>query len=254
MNNMADLFWQASLDEIKQGYHYDAAAGEFVCLMCGRAFADGEVFAHGDKFYEARKYVAVHIAASHRSPFHSLLELDRKLTGLTEHQKSLLELFYAGRSDNEVAKELGTGSTSTVRNHRFALRERQKQAKVFLAIMELLAERVPKKSSFIDIPASARSVDERFAITEEENAKILAASLPHGPDGPIEHFPAKEKKRLAILRHVAKYFDPAATYSEKEVNAILKRFYDDYVLLRRYLIDYGFMDRKTDGSAYWVKR
>lgn len=254
MNDMADLFWQASLAELKQGYRYDAAAGEFVCLMCGRAFADGEVFAHGDRFYEARRYVAVHVAESHRSPFHSLLELDRKLTGLTEHQKSLLELFYAGRSDNEVAKELGTGSTSTVRNHRFALRERQKQAKVFLAIMELLAEQVPKKSSFIDIPASARSVDERFAITEEENAKILATALPHGPDGPIEHFPAKEKKRLAILRHVAKYFDPAATYGEKEVNAILKRFYDDYVLLRRYLIDYGFMDRKTDGSAYWLKR
>jgi DNA-binding CsgD family transcriptional regulator len=159
MNDMADLFWQASLAEIKQGYRFDAEAGAFVCLICGRAFADGEVFAHGDKLYEARKYVAVHIAASHRSPFHSLLELDRKLTGLTEHQKGLLELFYAGRSDNEVAKELGTGSTSTVRNHRFALRERQKQAKVFLAIMELLAERVPKKSSFIDIPASTVMID-----------------------------------------------------------------------------------------------
>lgn len=253
MNDMADFFWQASLAELKQGYRFDAAAGAYVCLMCGRAFADGEVFAHGDRLYEARKYVTVHIAESHRSPFHALLALDRKLTGLTDHQKAVLELFYAGRGDNEVARELGAGSTSTVRNHRFALRERQKQAKVFLAIMELLAEQVPKKSSFIDIPASARSVDERFAITEEENAKILAACLPDGPDGPIALFPTKEKKRLAILRHVAKYFDPAATYTEKEVNAILKRFYDDYALLRRYLIDYGFLDRRTDGSAYWVK-
>lgn len=250
---MADLFWQASLAELKQGYRFDGEVGEFTCLICGRAFADGEVYAHGDKLFEARKYVAVHIAESHRSPFHALLGLDKKLTGLTEHQKTILELFYAGSSDNEVARELGTGSTSTVRNHRFALRERQKQAKVFLAIMELLGERVPRKSSFIDIPANTRNIDERFAITEEENAKILAAYLPQGPDGPIEHFPAKEKKRVVILRHVMKYFDPAAMYTEKEVNAILKRFYDDYVLLRRYLIDYGFMDRKADGSSYWVK-
>jgi DNA-binding CsgD family transcriptional regulator len=250
---MTELFWQASPAELKQGYRYDAAAGEFVCLMCGRAFADGEVFPHGGKFYEARKYVAVHIAENHRSPFHALLALDRKLTGLTEHQKGILELFYAGRSDNEIAKELGAGSTSTVRNHRFALRERQKQAKVFLAIMELVAERAPKKSSFIAIPAGTRNIDERFAITEEENTKILAACLPGGPDGPIGHFPAKEKKRVAVLRHVAKYFDPTARYTEKEANAVLKRFYDDYALLRRLLIDYGFLDRTIDGSAYWVK-
>lgn len=253
MNDMADLFWQASLSELKQGYRFDTAAGEYVCLICGRTFADGEVFAHGDRLYEARKYVAVHIAESHRSPFHALLALDKKLTGLTEHQRTLLELFYAGRGDSDVTRELGTGSTSTVRNHRFALRERQKQAKVFLAIMELLAEQVPKKSSFIDIPASTRNIDERFAITAEENAKILAACLPDGPDGPIAIFPAREKKRVAILRHVANYFDPATIYTEKEVNAILKRFYDDYVLLRRYLIDYGFLDRRTDGSEYWVK-
>jgi hypothetical protein len=253
MHDVSELFWQASLGEIKRGYRYDGEAGTYTCLICGQMFADGEVFAHGERLYEARKYAAVHVAASHRSPFHFLVGLNKKLTGLTDHQKGILELFYDGRSDNEVAKELGAGSTSTVRNHRFALRERQKQAKVFLAIMELLAERAPKKSGFIDLPLNTRNVDERFAITAEENAKILASCLPNGPDGPLAIFPAKEKKRLAVLRHIVKYFDPAAQYAEKEVNAVLKRFYDDYVLLRRYLIDYGFMDRTTDGSKYWVK-
>lgn len=253
MNDVSELFWQASPAEVKQGYRYDEAGGVYICLICGQTFADGVVYRHGDLLYEARKYAAVHIAASHRSVFDFLLGLDKKLTGLTDHQKALLELFYAGRSDAEVAKELGTGSVSTVRNHRFALREKQKQAKVFLAIMELLAERTPKKSGFIDLPRGTRNVDERFAITAEENEKILAACLPDGPDGPLALFPAKEKKRLAILRHIVKYFDPTATYSEKEVNAVLKRFYDDYVLLRRYLVDYGFMDRTVDGGKYWIK-
>jgi hypothetical protein len=29
--------------------------------------------------------------------------------------------------------------------------------------------------------------------------------------------------------------------------------YDDYVTVRRYLIEYGFLDRKDDGSQYWLK-
>ncbi len=34
---------------------------------------------------------------------------------------------------------------------------------------------------------------------------------------------------------------------------ILKPIYHDYVMIRRYLIEYGFLDRHRDGSAYWVK-
>lgn len=42
-------------------------------------------------------------------------------------------------------------------------------------------------------------------------------------------------------------------YSEREVNRILKRIYEDYANLRRALIEYGFIDRTNDGSSYWVK-
>ncbi|MHB9094836.1 MAG: DUF2087 domain-containing protein [Eubacteriales bacterium] len=253
MTDISDLFWQASLQDIKQGYKYLQHSDEFICLICGKSFSNGIIYSSNGQLYEAQKYIKVHIAQGHRSAFHFLLNLDKKLTGLTEHQKTILELFYEGYSDNEVAKTLSTGSTSTIRNHRFTLREKQKQAKVFLAIMELLGEQVPKKHTFIEIPRSSKKVDDRFAITEQESEKILAAYFKQGPGGPLDSFPLKEKKRVAILRHLVKYFDANKTYTEKEVNAILKQFYDDYVLLRRYLIEYGFMDRTQDGSSYWVK-
>ena len=253
MNDLTELFWQASLTEIKQGYLYQEQTDEFICLICGKSFANGVIYPCQNQLYEARKYIALHIAEQHHSPFEVLINLDKKLTGLTDHQKIILELFYAGHTDTEIAKTLNTGSTSTIRNHRFSLREKQKQAKIFLAIMELLGEQTPKKQAFIDIPRSSQMVDDRFAITEEESKKIIAAYFKEGPDGPLSLFPGKEKKRIAIIRHLLKNFETGKNYTEKEVNTILQRFYSDYVLLRRYLIDYGFMDRKQDGSAYWVR-
>lgn len=252
MNDLSELFWQASLAEIKQGYIYQEPSDEFTCLICGQSFGNGIIYPHGAKLYEAKKYIRIHIEQNHYSAFAFLLTLDKKLTGLTDHQKTILELFYQGRSDNEVAKALGTGSTSTIRNHRFTLREKQKQAKVFLALMELLAEQLPPKNTFITIPRNSKNIDDRFAITEQENAAILAACFSRGLDGPLVAFPLKEKKRVAILRHLIKKFEPARTYTEKEVNSILKPLYSDYVLLRRYLIEYGFLDRTQDGSSYWV--
>ena len=253
MATLSDVFWQASLHEIKQGYLHPQDSDEFVCLICGKRFTNGVIYREDDQLYEAKKMVTIHIANSHRSMFHFLLNLDKKMTGFTDLQKSLLDLLYEGQSDQEVAKTLNAGSTSTIRNHRFNLRERQKQAKVFLAVMELLGERTPKKQAFVDIPLHSHQVDERYAITEEENEKILATHFKQGLSGALASYPLKEKKRVAIIRHIATFFDTNKNYTEKEINAILKPFYDDYVLLRRHLIDYGFMDRTKDGSAYWVK-
>lgn len=252
MNNIPELFWHATQNEIKQGYFYNEDTDEFTCLICGESISNGIIYPENNILYEAKKYIEIHIAKCHHSSFHFLLNLDKKLTGLTDHQKLILELFYEGNSDNDIAKVLGTGSTSTIRNHRFSLREKQKQAKVFLAIMELLGEQIPKKQSFIDIPRNAKQVDERFAITEQENESILNSYFKQGLNGPLDSFPLKEKKRVAILQHILKKFTANQRYTEKEVNAILKPLYEDYVLLRRLLIDYGFMTRTQDGSSYWL--
>ncbi|WP_047155271.1 DUF2087 domain-containing protein [Aneurinibacillus tyrosinisolvens] len=253
MNDVSELFWNATVEEIKHGYIYDDAAEEYICLVCGTRFMKGVIYSEEDVFYEAGKFAKLHLARAHTSMFDYLLSLDKKLTGLTEHQKMLINYFYQGRSDAEIVKELDGGSTSTIRNHRFTLREKAKQAKVFLAIMDLAEAKTGKQEKFISVHRTATMLDERYAITEQENEEIIAKYFENEGGGKLLEFPKKEKRKIAILKHVMKRFEPNKKYTEKEVNSVLKAVYDDYVTLRRYLIDYGFMERTSGGSAYWVK-
>ncbi|WP_238655173.1 DUF2087 domain-containing protein [Paenibacillus piscarius] len=253
--SISEKFWNASLEELKQGYSCEAEGtlAVFHCLVCGEQFEKGMIYKDGDRFYEAERFAAMHVDRSHGGMFNWLLTLDKKLTGLTDLQKGLLRAFRDNLTDAEAAKELGIGSTSTVRNHRFTLREKVKQAKLFLSIMELAEEKPGASSPLVSIPRTAVMVDERFAITEEENDDILRAYFKQGLDGPLAEFPKKQKRKAAILRHLIQRFEPGRTYSEKEINAVLEAAYPDYVTLRRYLIDYGLLDRKEDGSSYWVR-
>lgn len=253
--SISEKFWNASLAELTQGYVCEAegTVAVFRCLVCGEQYEKGMIYKDGDSYYEAERFAAMHVDRNHGGMFNWLLTLDKKLTGLTGLQKGLLQAFRHSLSDAEAAKELGIGSTSTVRNHRFTLREKVKQAKLFLAIMELAEEKPVASSPLVSVPRTAVMVDERFAITEEENDEILRAYFKQGLDGPLAEFPKKQKRKAAILRHLIQRFKTGRTYSEQEINAVLEAAYPDYVTLRRYLIDYGLLDRKEDGSSYWVR-
>lgn len=253
MNDVSELFWNASVEQLKKGYVYDGTTEEFTCLVCGRSYEKGIVYADDNRLYEAEKFAERHIAQEHSSMFDYMVGLDKKFTGLTDLQKSLLAMFYAGLSDKEIVDELDGGSASTIRNHRFSLREKMKQAKIFLAIMEMAEEKTANKQKFIATHRTPTMFDQRYAITEQENETILKTYFKDGLHGPLSEFPKKQKRKIAILTHIMKKFQPDRQYTEKEVKSILKPIYDDDVTIRRYLIDYGFMDRLPDGSKYWVK-
>ena len=236
------LLAQASVDDLKRGYVFDVTQDRFLCLCCGFKTEPGQIYRSADAYYDAEKFIRIHIDTEHGSALQILLQLDKRWTGLTELQTQLINLFAGGVSDQEIASQLGTGSVSTIRNHRFLLREKLKQAKCFLAIGELMEELSQTKSTvpMAKIPATVSA----------EEQKIIATYFPQGIDGPLTTYPGREKRRLIILRQLTERFVPHRAYSEKEVNAILSAAYEDHVLLRRQLIDYGFLSRRPDGSEY----
>jgi len=71
------------------------------------------------------------------------------------------------------------------------------------------------------------------------------------PDGRLKTIPAQRKKLEAVLRHVAKTFEPGKRYSEKQANEILARFHEDTASLRRELAGYGLLAREGGGGDYW---
>jgi len=70
-----------------------------------------------------------------------------------------------------------------------------------------------------------------------------------GPDGRLTSMPAKQSRKLAVFDLIAQRFVPGVRYTELEVNRELMQVYDDYVSLRRGLVDFGMLDR-ADGW-YW---
>ena len=83
----------------------------------------------------------------------------------------------------------------------------------------------------------------------EDVRKVLKSYL--NADGTIKQIPQEGKKLLIILNYVLDAFAFDATYTEKEVNSILRRFHVDTASLRRAFVDHGFLARESDGTKYW---
>jgi len=86
----------------------------------------------------------------------------------------------------------------------------------------------------------------------EETRRVLKKFLK--PDGSIRQIPNTRTQYASfqvILNYVLASFETKRDYTEKEVNAILKRFHEDVAGLRRDLVDSGMLARERDGSKYW---
>ena len=69
-----------------------------------------------------------------------------------------------------------------------------------------------------------------------------------------EHIARKLPKRMVQLERMVSVFEVDRRYSEFEVNVALMPFVIDHVFARRLLVEWGFLGRETDGSAYWMLR
>jgi hypothetical protein len=155
------------------------------------------------------------------------------------------------RTDGEIARELGRAE-STVRNHRFHFRKRCTEARILLALASIIHKESHVQAEFVqyhpDIPVS----DERIQTTVAEAEKILENVFHNGEQAALRRFPKKEKEKLVVLKKITEYFEKSRKYTEEEVNSLIRPMYGDHAAIRRYLVEYRFLCRTSDGSRYWV--
>jgi hypothetical protein len=80
----------------------------------------------------------------------------------------------------------------------------------------------------------------------EDDARILRRYF---RGGRLTQIPSQLSRRRVVLDRLAQEFDVGSRYSERQVNAILRRFHEDVASLRRFLVDEGFLDRAA--GDYW---
>ena len=63
----------------------------------------------------------------------------------------------------------------------------------------------------------------------------------------------KEKNKLLVLQIVLEMLKAKSLeFTEKELNEEIKEIYPDYSLIRRYLVDYKFLERDNYGRMYKI--
>lgn len=252
--NNKELFWDATIDEVKRGFIEEVES--YKCIICEEEFTKGRIYEIDSMLYDAKKATELHIEKSHGSSLEYLLGMNSTFTGISEVQRELLVLIASGLTDKEIALKIGVAH-STIRNHRFKLREKEKQARLFLAMMEIISSgtkkkiKILEKDALCDAHKTATILDDRYNITDKEKESIIKNYMDE--NGAVKTYPAKEKKKIIVLAEIVKNFSKGRKYSEKEINSMLKRIYEDYATIRRALIEYGFIERTNDCSSYWVK-
>jgi hypothetical protein len=68
----------------------------------------------------------------------------------------------------------------------------------------------------------------------------------------VKTWPKKQADKVLVLEYLITKFDTDKSYTEREVNEVLKSWhtFSDWPLLRRELVDRGYMRRDVNGYAY----
>ncbi len=244
-----NYFDNSTLEELVEGVRFDTVTNQYCCIICDKKFERGVIYKHDEQFFDAHKSAITHVESEHGGMFNAILGLGKDQTGISEIQKSVLLGHFKGESDRVIAEKLGGKSDSTVRNHRFKLKKRRVEAKIFLALMDLLEkqEALPMEEKLLQFHENIPTKDARTIVSQSEADKIIEK---HFSGDQLLSFPKKQKTKLVILQKISSHFEKGRDYSELGVNEILIPIYEDYVQIRRYLVDYAYLTRNADGSGY----
>ena len=86
----------------------------------------------------------------------------------------------------------------------------------------------------------------------------MAKGIEHFLDenGKLKQLPSKQSMKNLAYAYLAEKFSYDIEYTEQDVNSIVSQWhtFGDYFVLRRGLVENGWLKRLTDGSKYWKNK
>jgi len=67
-------------------------------------------------------------------------------------------------------------------------------------------------------------------------------------------FPKNDALKQIILKRIMKDFEENKIYKEEQINEIIKKYFEDFTLIRRELINFGYMQRNSLKGKYLVMK
>lgn len=67
-----------------------------------------------------------------------------------------------------------------------------------------------------------------------------------------QNMPRNDALKQVILKRIMNDFQENKIYFEQEVNEIIKKYFEDYTIIRRELINFSYMQRDPVKGEYWV--
>jgi hypothetical protein len=184
--------------------------------------------------------------------YHNLAEVDSFLAALADSDrlKIIANLTQEGKSAEFLADELDIKQAKLMKH--LALLENANLVSIYevegdsvYTFNQKYLETISRKV----LSHPQQDLDLSSIYLDKEQKKIINNYF--RADGSLKMIPTQKKKIIAILQYLCEAFNLHVDYSEKEVNAILSRYHPDTTTIRRYLIDFGFLARKRDGTRYW---
>jgi hypothetical protein len=183
----------------------------------------------------------------------------------------LLLLLADGELHGQALAEKLCVSTATITHHAAKLREvslinerRDKNTIYFSlnhyflkgnanAVVDLIYKNTPtaKKGGDQEMEQSENSIagDSDMDNDEQQKNERLKQSVLRNfvtAEGRLKHIPAQLKKKLIVLEHLVTQLERGRKYTEKELNAWIKGFHEDFATLRREFIMHQFMYREQE--------
>ncbi|MBO9598081.1 MAG: metalloregulator ArsR/SmtB family transcription factor [Cohnella sp.] len=149
-----------------------------------------------------------------------------------------------------LAEKLGI-SPPTVTHHAAKLREaslineRRDKNTIYFSLNEYFLRQNAKAATDLIFKESNIVADERYA---ERNEKLKQTVLNafYADDGKLRSIPSQYKKKLIVLERLAAKLEKGKKYTEKEINAFIKLYHEDFATIRREFIMQHYMYREKE--------